>query len=80
LYEIVFSKGVEKDIGALDSETRERVFAVLGRAKINPFRQAKKLEGSDFFRFRVGDYRIVAGIGNSRITVYAVEHRKNVYK
>jgi mRNA interferase RelE/StbE len=80
VYEIRFVKGAPNDLDSLEAETRQRVLAVLERVRINPFRHARKLSGSDFFRFRVGDYRIVAKVEDSYITVYGIEHRKNVYR
>jgi mRNA interferase RelE/StbE len=80
VYEIRFVKSAPSDLDSLDDEYRERVFAVLERIKVNPFRHARKLSGSDSFRFRVGDYRILANIEGNFISVYAIEHRKSVYK
>ena len=80
MYEIRFVKSAPSDFDSLESETQERILAVLERIKVNPFRHARKLSGSDSFRFRVGDYRILATIEDDFITVYAIEHRKNVYK
>ncbi|MCX6773409.1 MAG: type II toxin-antitoxin system RelE/ParE family toxin [Candidatus Micrarchaeota archaeon] len=80
MYEIRFVKSAPDDLDTLESEMRQRVLAVLERIRANPFRYARKLTGSDFFRFRVGDYRIVAKIGENFITVHAIEHRKSVYK
>jgi mRNA interferase RelE/StbE len=80
VYEIEFVKGVLEDMDSLEKETRERVFAVLERIRIDPFRHAKKLSGSDAFRIRVGDFRIVFTIELKKIIIYAVEHRKKVYK
>ncbi len=42
----------------------------------------KKLKGSEWFRMRVGDYRIIYGIdsGIKVITVENIDNRGDVYK
>ncbi|MBI2846866.1 MAG: type II toxin-antitoxin system RelE/ParE family toxin [Chloroflexi bacterium] len=45
-------------------------------------RGTKKLSGREEYRLRVGDYRILYGVDdkNSVITVFAVGHRREVYR
>lgn len=39
----------------------------------------KRLKGSDKFRLRVGDYRVIFSIEDDLIIIWKVGHRKNVY-
>jgi mRNA interferase RelE/StbE len=40
----------------------------------------KKLKGSDYYRLRVGDYRIIFIFDNNSIKILKVGHRKNIYE
>ncbi len=42
----------------------------------------KQLQDSEFWRYRVGDYRILCEIQDERLTVLAVDlgHRREVYR
>jgi mRNA interferase RelE/StbE len=49
----------------------------------DPFpRGTKKLKGSDGFRIRVGDYRILYRVNSAShlVTVGAIKHRKEAYR
>ena len=49
----------------------------------NPYFQGKSLKGnlSEYWRYRVGNYRILAEIDNQNITIIiiSVGHRKEIY-
>ncbi|TFB08521.1 type II toxin-antitoxin system RelE/ParE family toxin [Candidatus Atribacteria bacterium MT.SAG.1] len=50
----------------------------------NPFsRQYRKLQGTDnFYRIRVGDYRVVYQVDTNKdfLTIYYVRHRREAYR
>lgn len=48
----------------------------------NPYRGAAKLEGTDGFRVRVGDYRILFTVDQAanRVRVWRIGHRRSVYR
>jgi len=83
VYSIVIDKKVLKDLKNIDEFWQKKIML-----KIDAFLTAtpydgKKLVGnlSDFYRIRVGDYRIVYEIIDETITVEVirVSHRKDVY-
>jgi len=39
----------------------------------------KRLKGCDYFRLRVGDYRVIFSIDNEVVTIIKAGHRKNIY-
>jgi mRNA interferase RelE/StbE len=45
-------------------------------------RQSIKLSGTESYRLRVGDYRILYEINNpaKSVTVYRIKHRREVYR
>lgn len=85
-WKLLTSKNFDKQIKTLDRETQKRILAFLKKRVIiaeNPRILAKPLSGSlrGYWRFRVGDYRIIADIQEEVLTIVALDlgHRKEVY-
>lgn len=85
--QIVFSKQAEKEIKKLSKSDQERILKLLYEKvckRGNPLELAKRLTGafSDFFRFRVGDYKILFKVDQEKITllILKIAHRREVYK
>jgi len=80
---LIVPKSVEKEIGRLPAKIGDRVDAALSKIKDNPI-GGVKLHGrlENYYKFRVGDYRIVYKFvtSESRVEIVKVEHRQGVYK
>ena len=48
----------------------------------DPFRNVARLTNSSFYRLRVGNYRVILDLQQSRMIVFVVEagHRREAYK
>lgn len=80
-----FSNKAEKALKKLDKSAVERILRFMKeRVEPNPKTVGKYLKGnlSDFWRYRVGDYRLICTIEEDELIVLVVEigHRKEVYK
>jgi mRNA interferase RelE/StbE len=82
-----YARSVRKSVEKLDPQTRNRIrdfienrIAVLD----NPREPGKPLKGhlATFWRYRVGDYRIICDVQDHRLVVLVVEvgHRGDVYR
>ncbi len=84
MYEIVLDKKVLKDLKKIDKKDRKKIIETIEKkiAK-NPY-TGKRLLGnlSNFYRYRVGDYRIIYSIFDDRIEIEIIKigHRKDVYE
>jgi mRNA interferase RelE/StbE len=85
-WKIEFDSNVEKDLRKLDHSAQQRIIKYLKEKIIpieNPRTLGKPLSGDlrGIWRYRVGDYRILAKIEDENfiILVVYVGHRKNVY-
>ena len=86
-WRIEFDDKAKKDLAALDKTSAKRIISFLRErvAALNDPRSiGEALKGSQlgaFWKYRVGDYRIIASIedGALRILVVRVGNRKNVY-
>lgn len=84
---IEFDERVEKDLRALDKQAARRILDYLSERVApldDPRRLGKALTGElgEYWRYRVGPYRVIAAIQDDalRILVVRVAHRNNVYR
>ncbi|MCH5293341.1 MAG: type II toxin-antitoxin system RelE/ParE family toxin [Treponema sp.] len=82
---VVFSDKAEKQFLRLDKavQTQIKKFILKLQELEDPRERGKRLVGnfSGFWRYRVGDYRILCRIQDDALEILVVEvgHRKNVY-
>lgn len=85
---IELAKKAEKDLDDIDQQTARRILSFLFERVANledPRSIGEALRGSalgDFWKYRVGDYRIIANIEDSslKILVVRIGNRKDVYR
>ncbi len=82
-YEVKFEAGALRSFDKLPKHIQQRVTNAGTKLQFDP-RQAgsKKLVGSDRYRIRVGDYRIIYEIHDNKLLILVVElgHRKEIYR
>jgi mRNA interferase RelE/StbE len=87
-WNVELDTAAEKELDKLDPQIARRILAFLhGRVAMldDPRSIGEALKGSklgDFWKYRVGDHRIIANIedGNLRIMVIKIGNRKEVYR
>ena len=86
-WQINFETAAEKDLAKLDHSTVRRIVTFL-RERLavldDPRSMGEALRGAklgDFWKYRVGDYRVIASIKDSEVTIIVVRvgNRKEVY-
>ena len=84
---IEFDRRVEKDLRALGKSSASRILKYLNERIApldDPRRLGKSLTGElgEYWRYRVGPYRIIASIEDERLRVLVVRvaHRNEVYR
>jgi mRNA interferase RelE/StbE len=85
---IEYDVSVRKTVAKLDPQTRQRIKSFLHeRVELleDPRQSGKALKGSslgNFWRYRVGDYRIICDIQDRRLVVLVVGigHRSDIYQ
>jgi mRNA interferase RelE/StbE len=84
LYDLEVSPAAARQIKKLDRFTQTRVAKRLRALREDPRpRDVKKLSGgTDLYRVRVGDYRILYRIADERLIVVVIRigHRRDVYE
>ena len=80
MYIIEWKEHALQNIEKLEISVGKRIFKKIDELAQNPFfKDIKKLKGSDDFRLRVGDYRVIFSIEKNVITILKIGHRKNIY-
>lgn len=83
---VEFRKSFEKDLSKIrDVELLQRIQAVIEEVEsidnLTDLNNVKKLKAEgDYYRFRVGDYRIGLSVNEDVITFIRVLHRKEIYR
>ena len=82
MYKLIFDEEAIKFLDKLPKNISKRIFKKIQDTKENPHRYFIKLTNRQEYKLRVGDYRIIADINDSEITIYiiAIGHRSNIYK
>ena len=77
------SKKANKTAAKLPLHIHDKIVKAFNIIKQNP-PSGEKLQGelNDYYKFRIGDYRIVYKFNakDSRIEIVKIEHRQGVYK
>ena len=87
-YSVELSEAADRELGKLDAQHRKRILKFLHErvAKLDdPRSVGEALHGShlgEFWKYRVGDYRLIAKIEDERLLVLVlrVGHRKEIYR
>lgn len=84
MYKLFIDDKVVKDLRKIDKKWQIKIIANIKTKLVkNPF-LGKKLVGdlSPYYRYRVGDYRVLYEVLNKEVLIIVVKikHRKDVYK
>lgn len=79
---VSFSNQAEKYLKNLDKDTLKRIFDKIEKLRETPFIQdTKRLEGTPYFRIRVGKQRIIYEVDKSSnlLGIIKIDKRERVY-
>lgn len=87
-YSVELAESADRELGKLDAQHRKRILKFLQErvSKLeDPRSIGEALHGSqlgEFWKYRVGDYRLIAKIEDDRLVVLVlrVGHRREIYR
>ncbi len=83
---VEFTPAAEKAFGKLNRSDAERILHVIGDVAVldDPRSRGHALTGrlGGLWRYRVGDWRVIARIENERLVIVVIEigHRREIYR
>ena len=84
MYSIEFDKSVQKTLSKLPNEVIKKILDAIAELADNARPNGcKKLQSKgDFYRIRVGNYRVIYDINDDELLILVVEigNRKEIYK
>jgi len=82
LLELSPTETFTREFNKLEKKEKERIVKKVEQAIIDPWLYFKRLKRTQFFKLRVGKYRIIAKIilKENKISLLSVKHRKKVYQ
>ena len=82
MFKIIWSKKAEKFLFNVNRVLAKRIIKKIEKLSKNPFLNSRKLRGFDYYRYRIGDYRVIFDIDikNKTIIILFLDHRKNIYR
>ncbi|MBS7269231.1 MAG: type II toxin-antitoxin system RelE/ParE family toxin [Candidatus Freyarchaeota archaeon] len=83
-YRLFWKRSAEHDLRSIDRQQIPRIIEAVENLADNPFPpQHRKLRGAEqFYRIRVGEYRVVyqVDVEAGAVIIYYVRHRKKAYR
>lgn len=82
-YNVVLSRIALKQLKHIDRKQAERILVQVYSLAADPWPNASTLlRGSDAYRLRVGDYRVIYEVNKHEIRVFVIriQHRREVYR
>lgn len=82
-YSVEFLPAARRNLEQIPLRDRARISKAIDRLGIDPFPSSrKKLEGTEYWRIRAGNYRIVYTIQESELVILIIRigHRGEVYR
>ena len=81
-WSVMWSDKSKKQLSKIDKKIASRIIDRVEDIKEDPFIAVSRLSGSQFFRLRIGDYRVILDLQQGKLIIFVIEtdNRKRIYK
>lgn len=81
-YRVLWSRQSKERLKKIDKKWAAEIIRKVLLCAQDPFLYLKRIKGSDTFRLRVGDFRVIMDVDSLTHTIYilTVGYRKNIYE
>lgn len=82
-YRVEIDQGARRQLKKIPAQMLKQIGTAIDGLAVDPRPHgSSKLKGSDFYRIRVGDYRIIYEVQDKRliVLVVAVGNRRDIYR
>ncbi|MBI2129551.1 type II toxin-antitoxin system RelE/ParE family toxin [Candidatus Woesearchaeota archaeon] len=79
-FSIIWDEKAYDELKKLEASIHRRIEKKVSELSEDPYlKDIKKLKGTEGYRLRVGDYRVIFEIEGNKIQILKVGHRRNIY-
>jgi mRNA interferase RelE/StbE len=80
-YQVIWSERSRKNLELLGKSIASRIITKVEGISEDPFTYVKRLQGVSLFSLRVGEYRVILDIENTKMVIFVVKlgHRSRIY-
>lgn len=81
-FKVQYSAEAVMQLERLDKNIAQRITKKIESTRENPHTKFKRLSGRQEYKLRIGDYRAIANLDDSRFIIFimSIGHRKNIYE
>ena len=81
-WQVIWSEKSVKQLEKIDKKNAQKIYDSVQGCVEDPFRVVIRLTNSQFYRLRVGNYRVILDLQQSKMIIFVVEvdHRRKIYK
>ncbi|HET6458601.1 MAG TPA: type II toxin-antitoxin system RelE/ParE family toxin [Nitrosopumilaceae archaeon] len=81
-WKVIWSEKSVKQLERIDKKNAKKIYDAVLVCIEDPFRVVIRLTNSPFYRLRVGNYRVILDLQQSKMIIFVVEtdHRGKIYK
>ena len=80
-YSVEWHPKTRKFLRKLPKDISERIVLKVKEVREDPFRFLEHYEGDDYYKLRVGDYRLLIDVDfkNKVLLIQVIDHRRRIY-
>ena len=81
-WDVIWSEKSLKQLEKIDKKNAQKIYDSVLACVEDPFRAVMRLTNSPFYRLRVGNYRVILDLQQSKMIIFVVAtaHREKIYK
>lgn len=78
----IWSDNAKKELKRLSRNIQKRILDKTDDVEENPFQYLEKMAGKPFYKYRIGNYRVIVDVVNDKLVLHLlkVKKRSRVYK
>ncbi|MDI6719641.1 MAG: type II toxin-antitoxin system RelE/ParE family toxin [Methanomicrobiales archaeon] len=80
-YTVIWTAKALKNLKQFPRDTAARIVAAVERVRDDPLSHLQHLQGSPYFKLRVGNYRVILDLKRNALIIYVIRvgKRENIY-
>ena len=81
-WQVIWSEKSVKQLEKIDTKNAQKIYDSVLDCVGDPFKAVTRLTNSPFYRLRVGNYRVILDLQQSKMIIFVIEtdHRGKIYK